>query len=181
MNIYIVRHGQTNWNRDKLLQGQLDIELNEIGYKQAEETAILLSDKKFTRMYVSPLSRTSITASKINEYHNLNIIYDDRILERSFGKMEGLKGSEVDVPSFWNLGKNRDENEVETIKDFFKRVYSFLDEITLKYKNTDENILIVTHNGVNIATNCYFNGCNDNTDLLALGIDTCSFKKYSIN
>ena len=96
MNIILVRHGQTDWNVNNLLQGSTNIDLNEYGILQAKNTANKLKDFKIDYIYCSPLNRTLDTANYINQDRNLEIIIDYRLLERSFGNYEGIDGSKID-------------------------------------------------------------------------------------
>ena len=89
MNIYYVRHGQTDWNKVKRLQGRTDNPLNEVGIEQAKKTRDLLKNEKIDLIICSPLRRTLETANIINEGRNIKIIKDEGFIERSFGKYEG--------------------------------------------------------------------------------------------
>ncbi len=180
MKIYVVRHGQTDYNKNFLYQGRTDIELNDTGIMQAGETAEKLKDIKIHKIICSPMKRTTKTAEIINKYHDVEIEFDEQILERGLGKLEGEKGGIIDFSIFWDIEKNSNEYEVESIKIFFDRIYKFYDEIVTKYKSEDINVLIVTHNGVQIATNTYFNRENIKLDLLTLGVNTSEFRMYEI-
>ena len=149
MNIYLVRHGQTDWNKNNLMQGQTDVELNETGESQAIQTAQKLKDFQFSLIYSSPLKRTIRTANIIKGNSNLDIILDERLKERSFGDFEGQNN--VDFKKYWNYKANLSDNKVEPIQLLFRRVYIFLEELEKKYKNNDINILLVSHNGTSLA------------------------------
>ena len=84
--IYVVRHGQTDWNLQGRCQGWHDIELNQTGIEQAEKLAKLLADVKFDVCFSSPLKRAVKTAQTI---YDGNIILDQRIIERGNGELEG--------------------------------------------------------------------------------------------
>ena len=175
MNLYVIRHGQTDWNLKNILQGSTDIELNSAGIKQAKITAEALKNVNFSAIFSSPLSRAINTANYINKYHNLNISTDIRLIERNFGDFEGtdlLKN----MLDYWDYNLNLDGNNVENIHIFFNRVYNFLLEIYNTYKDTDANILISTHSGVTIAINAIINNISEN--LLSLGIKNCEFKVF---
>ncbi|MDE5966403.1 MAG: histidine phosphatase family protein, partial [Lachnospiraceae bacterium] len=89
MEIYIVRHGETLWNRDKKLQGSTDIELSDYGRYLAIETGKNLSHVHFDRVFSSPLKRAYETACLIRPQQKNEIITDDRIRELNFGIYEG--------------------------------------------------------------------------------------------
>lgn len=178
MKLYIVRHGQTNWNKLKKVMGRSDEELNEEGIKQAIETKRLLENENIDLIISSPLKRAKRTAEIINENKNTQIIYDDRIIERDFGEFEGLTISEFDIDSFCDYYKNEQYNKAENVQEFFSRIYKFLDEIKEKYK--DKNILIVTHGGVSIPIACYFNGIPKDGFLKDLALKNCEVKIYDI-
>lgn len=156
MNLYVTRHGQTDWNVEKKVMGRCDEPLNEVGLMQAEETRNSLLNKDIDLIISSPLKRAKQTADIINRDRNIEIIYDDRIIERDFGEMEGLATKDFDFAGFWDYYKNSQYNKAENIQNFFDRIYNFVNDILEKYK--DKNVLIVAHGGVSIPIACYFNG-----------------------
>ena len=103
-------------------------------------------------------------------------VLDERISERDFGEMEGMSKDDFDFQAFWNYEKNVTYEKAENIRVFFNRIFLFLDEIKKKYKN--KNILLVTHGGVSIAINCYFNGVPQNGACLQLCIKNCEVKSF---
>lgn len=90
MDIYLIRHGETDWNRMKKLQGTTDIPLNAYGIELAEKTAEGLKDVPFDRIYTSPLIRARKTAEIIRGDRPIEIIETDGLKEISFGDYEGL-------------------------------------------------------------------------------------------
>ena len=86
MNIYVVRHGQTDWNKENKLQGNTDIELNDNGRKQALDLKGELKNIDYDIIISSPLKRAIQTAELIN--NNKPIIIEDNLRERSFGDFE---------------------------------------------------------------------------------------------
>jgi len=156
MNIILVRHGLTDWNVKDLLQGRTDIQLNETGKKQAIETANKLVNIHIDAIYVSPLKRTIDTAQQINKTRNMDIVIDNRLIERGFGDYEGK--SKVEFKKYWDFEANISDCNVESIRDLFSRAYFLLKEIQESYKDTDKTILLVTHNGVNLAITSILNG-----------------------
>lgn len=173
MNLYVVRHGQTDWNKNKILLGNTDIELNDIGKKQALQLKDKLANIKFDYVISSNLKRAYETANIIS---NNKIIQNTQLRERSYGKLEGT--SPKNISEYWNVQKNLKDNSVEPIKSFLNRIFAQLDNI-LKNYNTCENVLIVTHYGVVMAIDAYFNDkynyCFDN-----FIIENCEYKKYNI-
>ena len=79
MKIYVTRHGQTDWNLEGKTQGRVDIELNEVGIKQAKQTKEKLKNIDIDLIICSPLKRAKKTAEIINEGRNIPIIYDEEI------------------------------------------------------------------------------------------------------
>ncbi|MBR3162560.1 MAG: histidine phosphatase family protein [Clostridia bacterium] len=176
MNLIVVRHGQTDWNVDNLLQGSTDIALNETGAKQALETSKELSNIDFDVIFSSPLKRALDTANSINAGRHLPIIKDSRLIEREFGEYEGQPGKNVDFKKYWDYTANIQDCKVEPIQNFFSRVTDFLNEIISKYGNTEKNILVVTHNGVNLAIDSILNGMPNN--IFTLNLAPCKYKIF---
>lgn len=88
----LVRHGQTDWNRQEIIQGREDNPLNALGRRQAEESAAFLSQEEWDVIVASPLSRAVDTASYIAEacgMDNEGIVLDERFIEREFGYASG--------------------------------------------------------------------------------------------
>lgn len=175
MNLYVVRHGQTDWNINGLVQGLTDIELNSTGIDQANQVAEQLKDVNFASIYASPLKRTIETSKIINKYHNIDITLDKRIIERCFGIFEGTNGLKNKY-DYWDYQLNLDDNNVESLNVLFERIKNFLSEIYELYKNTDSNILIVTHGGTAIAINAVIN--NITSDLFSLCLKNCEIKIF---
>lgn len=179
--IYIVRHGETDWNISKKVMGRFDEPLNEKGKEQATIVSKTLSSNKIDLIICSPLLRTKQTAEIINENKNIEIIYDERIIERDFGEFEGLNINEFEFADYWNYYKNKQYNKAENIIDFFDRIYSFLDDIIEKY--SDKNILVVTHGGVSISMYCYFNNIIPTDTLIDRGynLENCEVRLFNNN
>ena len=124
--IYFVRHGETEWNKIGRMQGQIDIELNEEGKRQAKVVKEKLSNVKFDKVFSSPLKRAIETAKIISDKE---VSIDDRLIERYNGELEGKFKEEIKVyPNF------NDPNEtrfgIETLDNFKNRINDFLNEIT---------------------------------------------------
>ena len=90
MDIYLIRHGETDWNKTKRLQGVTDIPLNACGIELAEKTAEGLKDVPFDRIYTSPLIRAKKTAEIIRGDRPVELVVTDGLKEISFGEYEGL-------------------------------------------------------------------------------------------
>lgn len=180
MKIYVVRHGQTDYNVKKLFLGHLDIPLNEKGILQAKETAQKFKNVKIDYILVSPLQRTIQTAEYINEVTKTKLIIENRLIERSFGNMEGRANTpEWNIEMMLDYNKNYAYENVEPIKSLFKRVYDFLDDITQRY--SDKQILLVTHGGVSQPIDCYFNGMPEEMTFNSfekITLKNCEIKKY---
>ena len=164
--IYIVRHGQTDWNLQGRCQGHSDIELNQTGIKQAEELAQRLAHVNIDVCFSSPLKRALKTAQII---HKGEVIVDDRIIERRAGDLEGRanwKEYGVDYSD-----PNETRFNIETLPVLQKRVNSFWNEILEKYPN--QNILVVTHGGTAMWSQVYFYGMPENNDFSLYRLNNC--------
>ena len=150
--IYIVRHGQTDWNLEGRTQGHSDIPINEAGRNQAKILKEKLKDIKFDKVFSSPLKRAYETASIITHQP---IVKDNRLIERCGGVLEGMLAKDGPKDIDYN-DPNENRYGIENILDFRYRIFNFLDEIIEKYPNQD--ILVVTHAGVSIYAKVYFEG-----------------------
>jgi broad specificity phosphatase PhoE len=176
MSVYITRHGQTNWNIERRFQGRTDNELNENGIKQAHEVAEKLANEPLDLIICSPLIRAKQTAEIFNEKRGIEIIFDNNLLERDYGELEGCYLKDYDFKNIWSYDNSQICNLGESVKDLFKRVYDFLDKLKKEYPN--KNILLVAHGGISIAVNCYFNGIPEDGEILKTGLGNCEYAKY---
>jgi len=94
-SIYLVRHGQTAWNKEEIFRGRTDIPLDETGLKQAELAAGYFKGMEIDAIYSSPLSRALQTAQKIAQFHNLEVQPLTGIIDMSFGDWEGRQHQEI--------------------------------------------------------------------------------------
>jgi broad specificity phosphatase PhoE len=90
MELILVRHGETIWNKERRVQGFSDIDLNDAGLHQAEQLALSLKDHNIHSIYSSPLIRAKRTAQIINQYHNAPIYLESDLMEMNQGDFEGL-------------------------------------------------------------------------------------------
>lgn len=153
--IWLVRHGQTDWNLEGRLQGQLDVPLNEAGLEQANQLAATLAGKKFSALFSSDLMRARQTAEIISMVVGLPIHFDRRLREISQGQFEGMLFSEV-VEKFESALEDRARNPVnsrlpggESVAELATRFRNCMDEIACS--NFRAPVLVVAH-GLAIAT-----------------------------
>ena len=153
MLIYIVRHGLTEWNKLKKLQGAADVPLAKEGILLAEKTGEALKDVKFDICFTSPLSRARQTAECVLGDRNVPIIPDKRIQEINFGDLEGgcvrdAEGNYIDpqVETFFRDPVNfkRPENG-EDIFDVIARTKDFWEEKTSDPSLADKTVLVASH------------------------------------
>jgi 2,3-bisphosphoglycerate-dependent phosphoglycerate mutase len=91
LHIYLFRHGQTYFNRDGIFTGWLDPKLTSLGIKQAQIVAKELKNKKFDVAFFTKLTRSKQTLKEVLKYHpNIQVIEDDRMIERNYGKLNGV-------------------------------------------------------------------------------------------
>ena len=170
--IYFVRHGETDYNLEGIVQGQLDIPLNENGIHQANEIKNKLKDLDIDIIFSSPLLRAKQTAEIINENLNVKIKYDERLKEFFAGNMQGTKikdWSEEDKENFKIYPENYG---AESNIDFYNRCVNVFKEIS-KYKN----VLIVSHGGVYRNLYRYVNNLKDITCFVPLP-ENCSISEF---
>lgn len=150
--IYLIRHGETTWNREKRLQGHLDIGLNERGYWQADRLGEYLANRSVAAVVSSDLSRAVDTAKAVAKHHELDLQYDQRLRERHYGLMQGLSHEEIadKHPRNHLAWKNREINfqpeSGESLQQFYDRVIESAVYWAKKYEGQD--IAMVAHGGV---------------------------------
>lgn len=149
MNIYICRHGETDYNLNSIIQGQgVNTNLNKTGLDQAKDLAYKLKEIKFDIIFTSDLLRAKQTTEEISKYQSCKILEEKALRERNFGIYEGkvntlyknqIKKTSLDMWEFSPEGG-------ESYLDVTKRVKPFIDNLlTLNY----DNVLLSAHGGLN--------------------------------
>lgn len=148
MKIWLTRHGQTNLNNQRLMQGHTDEPLNDTGRQQAREVGEKMKDIKFDAIFSSPLIRAVETAALIGNVPQEEVNIDPRIIEIDFGKYE-MKNYDhlgLRMSAFWIWPEVIPApKSVETVPHMVARCKEFL--LELKEKDY-ENVLIVCHGGI---------------------------------
>lgn len=177
MVLYLVRHGETEKNKYGLVQGQTEADLSLKGIKEAEQLQELIASLNIDVVISSPLRRAKDTAKIItNNKYPINI--DDRIIERNWGLCEGISVENVDTVKCWNFYINTDDNKIECVQDFMKRLSEFLEDIRLKYN--DKNVLVVTHSAVLRGMHYLINGIPEDGDMSKIDIPNLRIIEYEI-
>lgn len=154
--IYVVRHGQTEFNVARKIQGQLDSPLTQKGIEQAKQLSAELSNEKFEMIFSSDLLRAQRTAEIINVDKQLALNTTKLLRERRFGRYDGTSYEEFDKLNkelILKREKLTDEDyfkfrlyeDFETDEEVVSRMITFLREVAVTYSG--KNILAVTHGG----------------------------------
>lgn len=147
-----MRHGETAWNAERRIQGQIDIPLNATGQAQARRAALGLKGLSFAALYSSDLSRAVETADALASVLGLPVRRLPALRERRFGSFESLTYAEASAryPEHYARHKARDPefdlSGGESLAVFARRVIDCVD--TLVRRHGGEQVLIVTHGGV---------------------------------
>lgn len=156
MRIYLFRHGETDWNKAKRLQGQSDIPLNEFGRELAVKTAEALKSVRFDAAFCSPLCRASETAKIILAGRKTPLIPDARLKEINFGEWEGQEFATAKKDEahplydfFCRPERYIPSAGAEAFQDAMARGQEFLRERILPLEGKCGNVLVVAHGAFN--------------------------------
>ena len=164
MKLVVVRHGQTDYNKNHICQGSIDVPLNENGKQQALIINNVLADTKIDVVVSSTMKRAHETAILIAPNHP--IILDDRLVERRLGNYEGKSNMNLVFDKYEDYYLNCSDDGVENIQSVYQRINDVIMELKAKYN--DKTVLLVTHGSVSNVMYYYVNGIPEN------GI--CSFR-----
>jgi broad specificity phosphatase PhoE len=148
MQLILIRHGETLWNKEGRVQGTSDVELSDAGKKQAELLALSLKDHPLEAIHASPLKRAYQTAEIINEFHHKDIQIHRGLMEMDQGDFEGfsfkeLMACEKDFLNKWITDPAAIKMpNGESLSELQQRAWRVMEEIISK----SENALIVSHN-----------------------------------
>jgi broad specificity phosphatase PhoE len=176
-SVYLVRHGETAWNKEEIFRGRIDISLNEIGFREAELVGEYLKGKDIHVIYSSPLSRARETARRIAQVFNLKVQPLEGITDTSFGKWEGLPLKEVQIHDGELYRQWREQPHLvklpggESLDEVRVRAMAALEEVIQYHKGM--NIVLVSHRVINKVIICGILGI-DNSHFWQIGQDTAA-------
>lgn len=140
--LYLVRHGETDWNAARRIQGRTDIPLNDAGRAQASRAAELLARRRWDAVYASPLSRAHETARIIADYLGLGEVTDvEAFVERDYGQAEGMSFEQLE--ELYPEGVHAPGQE--TREEVAARVVPAL--LELAARRPGERLIVVSHGG----------------------------------
>jgi probable phosphoglycerate mutase len=148
----IVRHGETAWNAEHRVQGQLDIPLNDVGLRQADAVARALKGESFDALYASDLTRTRQTAAPAAQLLSLEVRADPELRERHYGIFQRMTYAEVKVKHAAEYARFAARDPAfdfvtgESLAVFAQRSLAALSRIAGRHEG--QHVLVVTHGGV---------------------------------
>ena len=151
--IILVRHGETNWNREGRYQGQVDTDLSERGLAQGKLLATALKDVPIDEFYSSQLKRAKMTANFCAQLHGKTVKIDERFQEIAHGKWEGLLAEEVreNYAELLNLWQTKPAQvlmpEGESLELIAERSWLGINEIA--QANLGKTVLLAAHDAIN--------------------------------
>ena len=163
MKLILVRHGETYWNKEGLVQGgDSDIELNDTGLEQARKLAAFLESEPITAILSSPLQRAIATAEAIANHHQLPVEIDQGLKELKVGELEGISISNLSTTfsqflmQWWQDKGSTKLPNGESIVELQQRAWKVIEDLLERHKtnpehNKDTTVVIVSHYFVTLA------------------------------
>jgi len=162
--LILVRHGETVWNVEKIYRGRADVDLDEVGIKQAELLGKYLSNWELEAIYSSPLKRALATANIIARYHKIGVYIADGLVDFDYGEWQSLPEQEVrrSYPALLDKWHNN-PHEVrmpggESLADVRERAAGIVDDVLSKYEGS---VVLASHRVVNKVLICSLLGLDN--------------------
>ncbi len=184
--LILLRHLESQWNKENRFTGWVDVSLSEKGIKSAKEVADKLAGFRIDKVYTSPLIRNKETVSLILGHlgkKDLPVVIDKALDERNYGKLQGLNKDEMKVKygeeqiRLWRRSWNQAPPDGESLEDVFNRVVPFYKKYIEKDLKQGKNVLIVaSHNSLRALVK-YLDNISD-TDIINFELSPGEIKEY---
>lgn len=181
VKIILIRHGDTDWNREQIFRGRVDVALNEVGKTQARAVQVWLKDEKVDALYSSPLSRALETARIVGEGRNCEVKTEEGLIDVNFGKWQGCSHKKVkeQYREMYHTWQTKPYlvtfPEGESLKDVKARVMGALEKIIKNHPK--ETIAMVSHRVVCKVAICAILGL-DLSRFWYIKQDTCAINMF---
>ncbi|PYI54285.1 histidine phosphatase family protein [Paenibacillus flagellatus] len=174
--IYVIRHGQTDWNEQGRLQGRRGLPLNDNGIRQAERLKERLASVAFDYVFSSPQQRAVQTAEIATSKKAMT---DPRLDVFDLGEADGLRRSEVNMSG--GVPDPQLYKGVEPIQSFVNRVFDYMRELEGRYGGKDVRILLSGHRCTTGCIGAYFEGMPADGNLLRYASGNGEYKIYAFD
>jgi len=151
--LILIRHGETDWNRELRFQGQVDVPLNATGHEQARRLAQRLAGEQVNHLYASDLIRTQQTAEPVAKQLTLQGVAEAGLREQNFGLVDGMRVDDIKAqhPSAWDRWTQFDadyafDGGAESTRQFHARVMEAVRRLVAAHQG--QTLMLVTHGGV---------------------------------
>jgi broad specificity phosphatase PhoE len=162
--LILARHGETVWNVEKIYRGRADVNLDEVGVKQAGLLGKYLSNWELEAIYSSPLRRAIDTANIIARYQNIGVHIAEGLIDFDYGELQSLPEQEAKrlYPTIHNEWHNNPHKVKmpggESLEDVKRRAIGVVNDVISKYQGS---IVLVAHRVVNKVLICSLLGLNN--------------------
>jgi broad specificity phosphatase PhoE len=179
--LILARHGETAWNVEKIFRGRADVDLDEVGIKQAELLGKYLSDWKLEAIYSSPLKRALDTANIIARYQKVSAHIAEGLIDFDFGEWQSLSEQEVKrlypaVLDEWHNNPHKAKMPGgESLEDVTGRAVEVVYDVLSRHQG---NVLLVSHRVVIKVLICYLLGL-DNSHFWNINQDVCGITIFN--
>ena len=183
MRIFLLRHGETDWNLQGRCQGSTDLDLNERGKQQARDVAAYLSSERIDAVYSSDLKRALHTAEIVRQSHGLKVTVDSDFRELNHGAFEGLTFSDIraSYPDFLMKWRSEPAQLIipggERLVDVEERAWKGIERI-VQVHSMNETVVVVSHNFPILAILCRITGTPLN-DYRSFRVEPCGLTQIS--
>jgi len=181
--IVLVRHGQTEWNKEERFRGRVNIDLDEVGIRQARATAERLARWEVAAIYSSPLKRAMATAEAIAQRLGLQVEMLDGLNDMHFGVWQGLSipDARKNYSELFKIWRNSPQQvripQGETLDEVQNRVVATIDHLVTKHEN--ETVALVTHRVVCKVLLCHVLGL-DNSHFWQIAQEAAAINLFEI-
>ncbi|MGJ7508304.1 histidine phosphatase family protein [Variovorax sp. GT1P44] len=150
--LILIRHGETDWNRELRFQGHIDVPLNDLGHEQARRLGLRMAGESVQHLVSSDLMRAQQTAAPASRQLELEIVTSAALREQNFGVVDGMRADEIQDlhPRAWEdwlqFREDHAMPEGESPREFHTRIIEALGRIAVAHAG--QTVLVVTHGGV---------------------------------
>lgn len=181
VKVILIRHGETDWNREQIFRGRIDVALNEVGLAQAKAVGASLKDIQIDAIYSSPLGRAFETARIVGEDRNCEVKVEEGFIDIDFGRWQGLSHQKIkeEYKGLYETWLSKPQMvtfpEGESLKEVRTRSMKSLEKVIKNHPG--ETLAIVSHRVLNKVLLCSILGL-ELSHFWYIRQDTCAINRF---